>query len=102
MSSPQSPEEIKAKLSKKEQKKIVFLYISIDQSEEKWKKAIELLHIEGEHAFSNARWSDGAGRVFNVSGIPRYMIMDKSGKIINNNAKRPSMQGIMDELLKLI
>lgn len=84
---------------KKQQKDIVFLYISIDQDEAAWRKAIETLGIEGEHAYSNAKWPDGAGSYFQVTGIPRYMIMDKTGKIVVTNAKRPSMEGLLEELM---
>ena len=84
---------------KKQQKDIVFLYISIDQDETAWRKAIETLGIEGEHAYSNAKWPDGAGSYFQVTGIPRYMIMDKTGKIVVTNAKRPSMEGLLEELM---
>lgn len=84
---------------KKQQKDIVFLYISIDQDDAAWRKAIETLGIEGEHAYSNAKWPDGAGSYFQVTGIPRYMIMDKTGKIVVQNAKRPSMEGLLEELM---
>lgn len=84
---------------KKQQKDIVFLYISIDQDDAAWRKAIETLAIEGEHAFSNAKWPDGAGAFFQVTGIPRYMIMDRSGKIVVPNAKRPSTEGLLEELM---
>lgn len=93
---------LEEELSKKEAKEIVFLYISIDQDDAAWRKGIESMQIEGTHAFSNARWPDGAGNFFQIPGIPRYMIMDKSGEIVNKNAKRPSMDGIFEELLELI
>jgi thiol-disulfide isomerase/thioredoxin len=84
---------------KKQQKDIVFLYISIDQDDASWRRAIETLSIEGEHTFSNAKWPDGAGAFFQVTGIPRYMIMDRNGKIVVPNAKRPSTEGLLEELM---
>ena len=95
-------EKVHTTLSKKQQKEIVFLYISIDQDEAAWKKAITDLGIEGEHAFSNAKWRDGAGSYFQVSGIPRYMIMDKKGTIVQPNAPRPSAEGILEEIMKYL
>ena len=94
--------KLKEELSKKEEKEIVFLYISIDQDEKSWRKGIEAMQIEGTHGFSNARWPDGAGNFFQIPGIPRYMIMNKDGEIVNKNAARPSMAGIYTELLDLI
>lgn len=93
--------KIEDELGKKATKDIVFLYISIDQDEAAWRKGIEAMSIEGTHAFSNARWPDGAGNYFQIPGIPRYMIMDKEGKIVDMNAPRPSMPEIYDKLKAL-
>lgn len=96
--------ELKAKLQeqlpKKQRNDVVFLYISIDQDEAAWKKAIETLGIEGEHGYSDAKWPDGAGAVFGVNSIPRYMIMNRNGEIVERNAKRPSMDGVIEDLMK--
>jgi hypothetical protein len=35
---------------------------------------------------------------FEIRGIPRYMIIDKTGKIIKTNASRPSAPETIDEL----
>jgi thiol-disulfide isomerase/thioredoxin len=94
--------ELQAALPKKQRKNLVFLYISIDQDEAAWKKAIETLGIEGEHGYSNAKWQDGAGAYFGVTSIPRYMIIDKKGQIVEKNAKRPSAPEIKDDLLKYL
>ncbi|MEM0999703.1 MAG: TlpA disulfide reductase family protein [Bacteroidota bacterium] len=93
---------IEDELPKKDADDIVFLYISIDQDENAWRNGIDAMSIEGTHGFSNARWPDGAGQFFQIPGIPRYMIMDKSGEIVNRNAPRPSMDGIFEELKGLV
>jgi thiol-disulfide isomerase/thioredoxin len=93
--------KIEDELGKKVADDIVFLYISIDQDEAAWRKGIEAMSIEGAHGFSNARWPDGAGNFFQIPGIPRYMIMDKEGEIVDMNAPRPSMPGIFDLLKDL-
>lgn len=94
--------ELHDRLDKKQLDDIVFLYISIDKTEAAWKSAVEKFGLKGVMAYSAPSWTDGAGAYFKVSGIPRYMIMDKTGTIINPNAKRPSMPGIMDELINLL
>jgi thiol-disulfide isomerase/thioredoxin len=89
-------------MTKKELEKIVFLYISIDDSEENWKKAIEQNALEGIHGLSKGGWSSEVCKFFNITSIPRYMILNKSGRIVDENAKRPSDETLKDELLKLM
>ena len=40
---------------------------------------------------------------FKINAIPRYMLIDKNGKVINDDAPRPSdkdIRRILDRLLK--
>ena len=89
-------------MSKKELDKIVFLYISIDDNEATWKKAIEQNNLEGVHGISSGGWSSEVCKFFNISSIPRYMIINKSGKVVEPDAKRPADETLKDDLLKLI
>jgi thiol-disulfide isomerase/thioredoxin len=89
-------------MSKKELDKIVFLYISIDDNEANWKKAIEQNNLQGVNAISRGGWSSEVCKFFNISSIPRYMILNKSGKVVEENAKRPSDESLRDDLLKLM
>ena len=94
--------ELKRKFSRKQLKKIKFIYISIDNDTSKWRQSMSKLNLEGHHFISPASHSHSAGSYFSVSSIPRYIIIDKTGNIIENNAKRPSDQTVFDDLLKLL
>jgi thiol-disulfide isomerase/thioredoxin len=90
---------MKSSLSEEEAKKIIFLNISIDDSKDAWKEAIKTLGIENfEHGHSEGGWSSKVVQKFEIRGIPRYMIIDKTGKIIKTNASRPSAPETIDEL----
>jgi len=89
-------------LDDKQKKQIAFLYISIDANEEGWKKAITDLNMEGMQVISPGNWSSKVCSYFQINSIPRYMIMDKKGNIVDFNAKRPADPALMDDLLKLI
>ena len=89
-------------LTEKQQKQIAFLYISIDANEEAWKKAITDLGMEGVQVISPGNWSSKVCSYFQISSIPRYMIMDKKGNIVDFNAKRPADPALMDDLQKLL
>lgn len=93
---------LKEKLSKKEMKDIEFLYISIDNTETVWKLAIEELGIEGKHGLSKGGWGSEVTSKFGVSSIPRYLIFDKKGKVVDQNAPRPSDPRLLEILRKLI
>ena len=89
-------------MSKKELEKVVFLYISIDDNEENWKRAIEQNGLEGIQGISKGGWSSEVCKFFNITSIPRYMILNKSGRIVEQDAKRPADESLKDDLLKLM
>jgi len=74
----------------KENTDVVFLYVSIDDRADLWKKAIAEDHVEGVHVLSAGGFKSPVGRAFNIDGVPQYIIIGKDGKIFDNNAPRPS------------
>jgi len=94
--------ELHKKFSEKQLKEILFLYISIDNTEDVWKNAIEQNQLEGYHLISPGGWDSQVVRSFKINSIPRYMLIDKKGKVSNPDAKRPSSEEIQDDILKLL
>jgi thiol-disulfide isomerase/thioredoxin len=95
--------ELHKMLSPEHLKQVVFLYISIDNDEETWRKAIEKNGIQGFNTISPGGWSSSAASHFGVSSIPRYMLIDKNGNVADPNAKRPSSgQEIINDIVRLI
>lgn len=85
-------------------KGINFVYISLDDNPSAWKKAVTFI---GNDRTSNFLLPKGfkseLARKFKISSIPKYVIIDKNGKILNINAPRPSdpnIKLIFNELLK--
>lgn len=91
--------EMHASLSEKQKKEIIFLYISIDEDLEAWKKAVEQMGMKD--AGENGHSYEVAGR-YQIRSIPRYMIINKNGEIVEENAPRPSNPETLSKLLKLI
>lgn len=85
------------------EKDIVFAYISIDDDLEKWKKAIKDDQSEGLHLVSRGGYNSSAAKAFflSVTGLPRYVIVDKAGKIYSAMAARPDDPGMANLLLQL-
>ena len=72
-------------------KDVVFVYITGASSPElTWKKMIS--GMTGEHfKLSEAQWKS-IGTQYKIDGIPRYMLIDKNGQIVEMNAPRPSSE----------
>jgi thiol-disulfide isomerase/thioredoxin len=70
--------------------KVVFVSISIDSTEEPWKKKMEEKNMHG-----NQLWNpdNSLGQALNVKGIPFFVIYDPEGKLYMHGAPRPS-QGL--------
>ncbi|MFT4734750.1 MAG: thiol-disulfide isomerase/thioredoxin [Arcticibacterium sp.] len=91
--------KMRESFSEKEKENIVFLYISIDEDIEKWKQAVKKLGL-GDFG-ENGHSYEVAGQ-YGVSSIPRYMIIDKRGNLVNDKAPRPSSSETLPALLELI
>lgn len=85
---------------KLKEKDIVFLYFGYNDKEKAWLKAREQLGIQGEHFLLDDKMIKEVDELFVINGIPHYAIIDRDGKIIKQNAHRPS--DAYKELLDLI
>ncbi|MGL4632754.1 MAG: TlpA family protein disulfide reductase [Leadbetterella sp.] len=95
--------QLKKSFTELELKKIEFLNISIDENSENWKNAINSLGIqEFVHGHIRNASSSAFVKKYQINSIPRYMIMDQNGKIINPQASRPSQPETLEILKKLI
>ena len=95
--------ELHKKFTAKQLKNIVFLYISIDKNEEIWKKAIEQNGLgDMKNGLVPGDWGSEIVKYFQINSIPRYMLIDKKGNIVDLNAKRPSDAAVYDDIIKLI
>jgi thiol-disulfide isomerase/thioredoxin len=83
----------------KERKDLAFLYLGKDRSAPgekfRWKKTIEKRNLSGHHYFMtkgkyDKLWSETINDTSIMQAFPHYLIVDRNGRIINNNAPRPS------------
>lgn len=86
------------------QKDIVFLSLSIDQAKdvEKWKKLIKDKELGGVQVFADNDWNSQFIKDYNITGIPRFILIDPNGKIVKADAPRPSSPKIEAEFDKLL
>ena len=64
-----------------EHPEVDFVYLSLDKTQKAWKKGIKRLEIKGDHYFMKSGWKGVMGTFLDLDWIPRYMIIDKQGKI---------------------
>jgi len=69
---------------------VVFLSVSVDEDEKAWKKMIKEKVMKGVHLISKGNFESTVAKLYNVKGIPQYVIIDQKGNIVTNNAERPS------------
>ena len=58
-----------------------YLFISMDKTYEAWLKGIEKYEVKGEHYLTSDGMKGVFGKSINLDWIPRYMVVDKTGKI---------------------
>ncbi|RDB06508.1 TlpA family protein disulfide reductase [Runella aurantiaca] len=66
------------------EKKVSFLRISLDDKGDNWKRSVERLRFERDDTYwiSGGMKSDFA-RKFDVNFLPRYIVLNQEGKILN-------------------
>lgn len=79
------------------EEKIVFVFVSVDEDEGKWKECVAKNNLFGIQLFAGGKNSYVA-KAYNISAIPEYVLIDKHGRIIEYGAPRPSNKELADFL----
>ncbi len=90
---------LSAKLDKEEAR---VLYISFDEHTDMWKSAISKHQILGQHYKLDEASRKAMFKEFGLSSVPRYMLINKDGDMINSDAPPPSDHKIMETINQLI
>lgn len=69
---------------------VVFVNLSCDKTYESWLAGIEKHRVKGEHYLVPDGMKGKFGKSINLDWIPRYMIVDKTGKIALYKAIEPT------------
>lgn len=81
-------------------KDIVFIFISVDKSKDDWLKKVAQKKLEGIQLF-NKGW-DGVAMEYNVTGVPRFVLIKKGNILHSVKAPRPSSPRLRKEIDKLL
>ncbi len=84
-------------------KDIVFVSMSIDKAEDKakWVEMVKKEGLKGVQIFADNNWNSDFVRAYGITGIPRFILIDKEGKIVDADAPRPSNPKLKEVFNKL-
>ncbi|WP_445736649.1 TlpA family protein disulfide reductase [Mariniflexile sp.] len=71
----------KVKALQKQYKDAEYVFLSLDKTQDAWKKGIEKYEVKGQHYFMESGWKGPFGEFVHLDWIPRYMVIDKKGNI---------------------
>lgn len=92
----------KLKEAFKGNKEVVFLYISIDKDVEKWKNYVKTNNVEGVHLISREGAEENILQRYDAPYIPRFVLIDKEGNIVQYEAKAPSDASVENDIRALL
>ncbi|MFB6342727.1 TlpA family protein disulfide reductase [Saccharicrinis sp. FJH62] len=81
-------------------KDIAFVNVSIDPDKTDWEDMIKKEDLQGYQLFADKAGESTIAQDYIVDGIPRFILIDKQGKIINADATRPSDPTTLETLSK--
>jgi thiol-disulfide isomerase/thioredoxin len=83
---------------------IAFISISIDQEKLGWDAMVKSKNMKGIQCIADNAWNSSIVTEYRITGIPRFIIIDKQGNIADVNAPRPSSKTLkpaLEELIKI-
>ena len=63
-----------------------YVFISMDKADDKWKAGIARHDLVGDHYWAPDGMKGKFGKAIDLDWIPRYIIVDKNGKIVTYRA----------------
>ena len=89
---------------KYEGKNIAFVSISVDVQKdfEKWKKFVAEKQLGGVQLFADKDWNSDFMKSYSINSIPRFILIDPTGKVVSADASRPSNPKLAEQLDALL
>ena len=85
-------------------KNIEFVSISVDvdKDHEKWQKFVTDKELGGIQLFADKNWNSDFIKAFGINSIPRFLLIDPTGKVVKADAPRPSSNTLVELLDTLV
>lgn len=82
-------------------KNVSFVFLSMDKTADKWRVGIQKHELQGDHYMANDGMKGVFGQAIDLDWIPRYIIIDKTGKIVLYRAIETDFDVINETLKQL-
>ena len=85
-------------------KNIAFVSISVDaeKDHEKWRTFVTDKALGGIQLYADKSWNSDFTKAFEINSIPRFIIIDPNGNVLDADAARPSNPKLQAQLDKLL
>lgn len=83
-------------------KNIEFVSITLDTEKDKWKSMITDRQMKGIQLIADKNFKSDFIKHYQISGIPRFILLDTQGNIVSPNAPRPSYTNELKSLLNTL
>lgn len=80
---------------------VAYVFISMDKTADKWKAGIEKYELKGDNFMANDQMKGVFAKAIDVDWIPRYIVLDKNGKIVLYRAIETDFDKINETLKNL-
>lgn len=91
----------KVKELQKKYNNISYVFVSLDKNKDAWKKGIKRFSIKGNHYYTEGAWKSIFAKNIDLDWIPRYIIIDPTGKLVLYKAVKADDKKIINLLEKL-
>lgn len=81
-----------------EDPEVKYIFLSMDKNSDAWKNGIQQHDIKGDHYWAEDGMKGAFAKSLDVNWIPRYIIVDKDGKIALYNAIETDFTKIKETL----
>ena len=81
-------------------KNLEIISVSVDNTQEPWLEMLEKDNMKGKQMYAPNAWKSKVALAYKINSIPRFILIDRKGMIINVRAERPSgnIRQILDAL----
>jgi thiol-disulfide isomerase/thioredoxin len=85
-------------------KNVEFVSISVDveKDHEKWKTFVTDKALGGTQLYADNNWNSDFIKAFGINSIPRFILIDPTGKVVDADASRPSNPKLKEQLEGLL
>lgn len=92
-------EALKALEKQFAKRRVTFLSLSVDKDRAAWEKAVKEGKLSGTHLWMGA--DSEFQKAYNIKSIPRFIMLDPKGRIVNIDMDAPSSEQVGVKLLKM-